>query len=399
MFQKKRKIISDFVLNIISNLLPIVIIQLIAFPYFAKKYDDVEYGFIVTFTSMISLIPMSFGDVLNNIRLLRNETYKEEKLEGDFNVILILFAIFNSTIMAILIKIYRGCDLPELIVLVIISLFYLVKNYFEVGFRIELNYKKVLYENVFLSFGFLLGLVVLKKFDHWYFVYFIGLFACLSYIVNNVGIWRDKIIITNKFKYTLAECIILLISAMLGRVLTFADKMVIFPALGGTQVSIYNTATVIGKMIPMVTSPITGVALGYLAKKNNNSKRLFLTVFIMAIIIGGLGYTCCIILSRPVLLYLYPKYADEALQYVYLTTLIVFFEVLVSVVNIFLLRYLLIKWQVIINAAMCLLYFVNMFFALRVKSLKAFCIAVLLTQVVKLIMMIIIYTNYSSVEN
>ena len=69
--KRKKQIFRDFVTNIIAVALPIAVLQIFVFPLLAKNIGDQKYGLIVTIVSIMTLFSESFGNVLNNVRLLQ----------------------------------------------------------------------------------------------------------------------------------------------------------------------------------------------------------------------------------------------------------------------------------------------------------------------------------------
>ena len=94
----KNKVFGDMALNIIATAIPTFVIQIILLPLLGRRMDSNEYGLLVTILALLNVVPSTFGNTLNNIRLIYDRTYKIEKVEGDFNLILLLFTIFNILI-------------------------------------------------------------------------------------------------------------------------------------------------------------------------------------------------------------------------------------------------------------------------------------------------------------
>ena len=81
----KKKIVLDMFLNIIAATVPVAVLQLVVYPVTAKNIGGNEYGLMLTIYSVWIMISNSLGNVLNNIRLLYDKDYKDDK--GDFNIL------------------------------------------------------------------------------------------------------------------------------------------------------------------------------------------------------------------------------------------------------------------------------------------------------------------------
>lgn len=153
-----------------------------------------------------------------------------------------------------------------------------------------------------------------------------------------------------------------------------ADKILLYPLLGGTMVSVYYAATVFSKVVSLAITPINSVALSYLSKINKKTNSLFKWTYIVGIVVCGIGYIMTIILSRPVLSILYPKYVDAAMQYIWITSGTIVVSVLTSMITPFVLRFFDIKWQIWINGITTIMYIIISLSLLKLGGLMGFCV-------------------------
>ncbi|MDN6572619.1 MAG: hypothetical protein L0L22_16720, partial [Staphylococcus equorum] len=141
----KKKVIFDSILSIISSAIPIVVLQLFILPIIANRLGNEQYGLAVTLISLATLFSLPLGNVLNNIRLLLNEKYKEHHVEGDFNLILLSSIVFNMIVMVIGTVYYEPeFSITSIVLVVLFSSLNLIREYLIVTFRIVLNYKSIL---------------------------------------------------------------------------------------------------------------------------------------------------------------------------------------------------------------------------------------------------------------
>ena len=65
-----------------------------------------------------------------------------------------------------------------------------------------------------------------------------------------------------------------------------ADRLLIGAVTDGTQVTIYYTASLLGKAMAMLTEPIAGVAIGFLARAKSFGRRQFLLASSGSVLLG-----------------------------------------------------------------------------------------------------------------
>ena len=117
---------------------------------------------------------------------------------------------------------------------------------------------------------------------------------------------------------------------------------------------------------------------------------------IVGIVVCGIGYIMTIILSRPVLSILYPKYVDAAMQYIWITSGTIVVSVLTSMITPFVLRFFDIKWQIWINGITTIMYIIISLSLLKLGGLMGFCVGALLANIIKLLITTYVYLKKTS---
>lgn len=395
---KKRKVIADFALNIISTTFPVLLLQMFFLPRMAVRLGDARYGLLVTLASLMTIVPANMGNVLNNIRLLYHERYQERD-RGDFNVLLLIFSALNILLVLFLTILYEdGLHPVSLLMTVILSVIWLFQSYFVVGFRIELNYTGILSANLFKITGFFFGYFLFCISGIWQFVYMFGYLFSLVYICVKTGLWREAPSISPAFSNTTAQTFSLLFARTLSSTITYADKLLIYPLLGGVTVSTYYAATVFGKIISLGVSPMNSVALTYLSKLQKKKDNLFGFAICSGGILCLIGYVFCILVSRPVLNWLYPQFVDGAMNLIYITTATCVVQTMIAIADPFILKFFKMKWQIFLNGCTAIIYVSLGLFLLSLNGVFGFCCGVLIANVLKFISMLLIYHNAAEIR-
>jgi len=388
----KKKFAGDAMLNIIAYALPIVILQLVALPVVGSRLGEDQYGLVITLISLFTLLSLPFGNVLNNIRLLENKQYELKKLSGDFNVILVGCTVISSFLTLVGSLYYsENTSFYNALIIMVISALNLVREYLVVSFRINLNYKAILLNNVILGIGYLVGLLLFIITGYWHWIFIVGSILSLFYIIMKTNLIKENFEITSLFRQTTYKTFILFVSTFLKTILSYADKLILFPLLGPGAVSIYYTATIVGKIVSMAITPINSVMLSYLTRIDRISIRKFIYILTFTTIIGVVGYFITILLSYPLLTFLYPDWAKESLKLIYITTATVIVGVVNSVIHPFILRYNSINWQLVISGVNVIIYIASTYTFYNQYGLIGFCIGILIANVIKLLLMIAVF--------
>lgn len=395
----KKKIIIDMFMNIAATAIPTFVLQLVILPALSRYIPDERYGLLVTILAFLNVVPSTMGNVLNNIRLLFNNDYIDGGQDGDFNLILSILAVVNTAAIAIFLFYYdKELTLFNLLLIIIVSVLWLGREYFIVAFRLNINYVQILICNMLRIVGYGVGFVIFRFTGYWQWIYLFGLLFSLLYCFIKSNLWREPFKRTTLFKKTTTQGILLLIAKIFNRMITYADKILIYPILGGAVVSVYYAATIFGKVVSIMITPINSVALTYLAKLRTKKDNTFKSALFLGSIVCAAGYCLCIAVSKPVLSVLYPKFVEDAMKYIMITTGTTALYALTSIVDPFIMKFFDMKWQIAINGSTVGIYLILCLTFLNLWGLMGFCIGALFTNALKLIFMIFIYYRCRSLD-
>lgn len=329
---------ADVFLNILSIGIPIFLLQFVVQPYIANKIGANLYGNMLTVIGFTQMAVGIFGNSLNNARLVENHKYEKEK--GDFSVLLLFFIFLNLVLVWGIFKLYqfhlsfRG----KLLILGAMS-FGIVSSYLEAEYRLLLVYKRIFLSKVVLSFGYVFGIFLFSFNNQWEWVFFIGSGLELIYVLLTTNFWKEPIRFTSQFKSTNLRVFWLMVSSSLRSFLNYFDRLFIFPIFGGAALAVYYAATIVGKTVNLITSPLSSVLISYSVRITRIRVHQYLVycgILIFLCIVGGFA---CLFIGKPLISFLYPDYLEAAIVYLPITIGIAMAEVFYSFVWPIILRF------------------------------------------------------------
>lgn len=386
---KYKKIFMDLILSVCATAIPLIALQLIILPLIAARSTDEIYGLVLTIISIATVIGTSLGNALNNVRLIKDVEYEEKKYQGDFQLLLICEIIAGFFLVIVSVSRYN-LGVLDIIFIVIMTLLWIVQGYYAVAYRLKLNFKGIVINNVIMAVGYIIGYALFCISGFWELVYIIGLMGSLLYIAKTSTIMKEKVKKTPMFLITGKELVFLVIAGIIANLLNYADRMLIYPLIGGTAVSVYYASTLFGKLVSTAVVPLNSVVLSYLAKKTSMAKGMFNKAFGVSLGVACVGYVVCRIIAYPALQILYPQWAEESIKYVPITTAVAMLTMMINVLSPFVLKFCAMKWQIVINAIMLLVYIVAAIGLFSQFGLMGFCAGVLISNLVKLVIMLIL---------
>lgn len=381
----KLAILKNVFYNIMASILPSMILQLLLYPCYSNFVSQKQYGDMITTLSVLTIIAMSAGNALNNVRLLQQNKYSESEQQGDYLIILlleVLLVVISTTI--ILFFFIRLVDLQEIVLTILLSILMTIQSYAVVAFIQNLDYKRVLINNIFLlagyGIGFLLCILCDKK---WQYIYIIGYLFSIFYIQKASHIFSENLIRTKLYKETVYKTCVLSLASLIASGNNYLDRILLSPMLGAESVTIYYISTLMGKTLGMVISPVNNVILAYLAKQKKGNYTIEKLAMLFSWIFMGTGCVVCIIVSRFIIPILYPTYYVHVKQYILINTITAMIINTSSMISPFLLKWCSANWQILINSISLVFMVIFSLIGYMVVGLYGYSIGILLYAILK----------------
>lgn len=393
-----KNVSKDFIYNIIASLLFTGVLQVVVYPVLASKFDQ-EYGTILTIMGIVNAIAVSLGNTLNNVRLIMNSAYDEKQVSGDYNIILAGAVAIAIIVVAAITGIYFKQPAAQAVGISIYTALLVFRYYHCVQFRIILNFKKIMQGNVCGALGFQVGIFFLYFIPIWCIPFLLSEIFYIGYVLKNTDLYKEKYGRTALFPQTFHKYLVLIVSGLAGNLLTYMDRLIIYPLLGSDAVSTYTVASVFGKSLSIVMTPVAGVLLGYYAQSNfKMTKKLFwkingVTIALSAAFMGVLVFAAPFVLQI-----LYPGIYQSAIPYLFWANLAATISVSGSMTQAAVLKFAPAWVQVVKEGIYAVIYIVLGILWLNSYGLMGFCFAALLANVARLLVLYVIGTKYMGTE-
>ena len=387
----KLKIVKQFIYNAVATALPTIILQLAVLPLIATKMSGDDYGLALTMIAAVTMVAAAIGNVLNNVHMLSNSEYEQRNETGDFGILVTVSLILTAAVSVIFSLYYGSLGIKQYILNLVFSLVLLIKEYYIVKFWIDLDYCGILKCNMWCVAGYIVGTVICYFGGDWQYIYILGNIFSIGYIYSIYGVPRSFFAKTTLFAEVVRKSLVLSVATILARSLQYADRMLLYPMLGGENVTVYYIATLIGKTISMALTPVNGFLLSQLAKKDSMSKNTFAKILAVTMAISIIGYVTCVILAKPVIGMLYPQWIETSMPYIRITTVTAMVSAASVVISPIVLRFCSMNWQIVLQGTCFVVYVVSSLLLLKYFGLMGFCFGGLIANTVLLMLMIIIY--------
>jgi len=393
--QKLKSIISNFIRNMFAYAIPVAMIQFVVQPLIASQLGAELNGLFLAIIALNYFVVSLTSGILLQTRLLQNEKYQRNGYVGDYNIILLCMVVVVSAVMAVGTILYMGkSSFSDVILCIIIGILFLIHDYVCVQYRTELNYHKILMSNLVLCIGYLVGLTVFRFIEpKWQLIYIIAYAINEIYDLLNTQCLREPFVKTPLFTDTFKRYVTLASASTLTYVVSYGDRLLLYPLLDGVSVSVLSSAEIMGKVMMLLSTPLTGFMLSYVVRENKIEFRIKPKIWVG--IVGGMlfCYAMCCAVSIPMLYFLYPEWAERSMVYVPLVTLTSLVNLISHIANVFVVRFCVSKYQLLINTSYLSSYLLASFILLNIFGLMGFCFGNFIAAAVKLTAILIIWNR------
>ena len=237
---KRKTILGDFALNLLASLVTTGVAQLLVYPLLSSMYSAEEYGIILTVMGITNTGIVTIGGSLNNVRLMVNADYEAENQRGDFLPILWGLSLVTALLFAAYLSKFYAFGYALVAALVLFLIAGILRSYGTVSFRLVINYKVNLICSCAVAVGNVLGILLLRipRFeDIWALPFLLGEVMGVLVILDRSRILCEPIRKTLFFKSTCRKEAILLSTTLSANILTYLDRLLLLPLLGGEAVA------------------------------------------------------------------------------------------------------------------------------------------------------------------
>lgn len=349
---KKYKIqLGDSLWSIMGLVLMNAVMQIVAYPLLARIFGESGYGDIQYLMAYINIITVSMGSAAN---LARMTAPAEERMRGngDYNLFLLGVALLGIP-FTLLISRYGGVEMDKATVICYYLLFVgmTFRFYADVSYKLTLRYRRYFLYYLFISIGYGIGAVLVWKTRIWPLALLPGeLMGILYAYVADGTLRRRGFHPTSRFGWV-SKCVLLFfVSEGISNLIFNVDRLILKLLIGSSAVTVYYLATLVGKTVSLVTTPLNSVLIGYLARYNGHLTRRIMKWIILASIASFVLFTgVCMLGGYIVLFVLYPAELDAAKSFLLIGSLAQVIYFTTSFVTVILIRFASKAYQVVIN--------------------------------------------------
>lgn len=380
LIKKYKTFLRDLFINTFSFSIYIIAQQIFFMPIMGKFLDELTFANFVIYISVFSILSNALGSELGIVEQVLGDNVK-----GNYKKILRIISTisFLITIICLLNLKFNIFDSVMLSIVVYLANYRL----FYCGlFRKNRKFKAVFIQNIYYLMGMILGLLVFYK------TKIIWTPSLLAEIIANIYSYKKGNMELNYKGETSSEIVKTFASfsfiSFLNNLLTYFDKIIIYPILGTLAVNTYYSTTAMSKIVNMITNPLHSVLLTWINKGKDNSK--IINAFIMCCIpVILISVALCLPTTYVAVRLLYPQYLSEATKIILPVSLGLGLSVGVALLKSLLLKFIEYRKLIFIYLIYFILFIIISIIMSKYLGIIGFCYATFISKTILFIEFII----------
>ena len=381
---KIKSIVGDSIFSVAVLVLMNVVAQFIVYPSWRSTFNDEFYGDILYLISLMNILAVSMGVACNYARM--TESGKGKSLNLPYMAILGVSSVLGI-FLAIFFGAFGGVDLSvfEICLYALLLCLTMWRYYADVEFRMSLNYRQFFLYYLFISIGYGFGILLFRMSELWPLALLPGELFGLIFVFLKGKIFKADSFANTKYFLGIVRTVLLLFGAEILSTIVFnGDRVVLKHFAGSSAVTVYYLASLLGKTMALLTTPLNGVIVGYLARyKGKISVKIMNIVLGAAALIVLLATVACTVGSHIIVSILYPDDYDGAKAYFIIANLAQIVYFVAGVVTVILLKFSRSRYQIYINVAFAAAFVLICIPMAYFGGLSGFCWGMLLSCAVR----------------
>ena len=378
--ESKKKIFSDSIWSIGGLVVMNAALQLAVYPIWERRLGGEALGDILYLISLMSVFAVSAGVSAGYARLRKSSAAKTHNTPY---LIILGCASLIALDIAFVISLLADIDLTltETVLFGLLMCATMWRYYADVEYKLYLNYKKFFVYYALIGVGYLIGILLFYITKLWPLALLVGELFGLAYVLFRGRIFRiDDEPFTPELDSAASLALVLFGAEVVSTFIFNADRIILRSLVGSEAVADFYVASLFGKTAALLTVPISGVIIGYLAKYRGSLSVKGMNVISVFSGIGILlGTAACTAASHLIIPLLYPNQLDDIKVYFISANLSQILYFAANVVTVILLRFACSKYQLYVNAVYAVAFVSICIPCALLGGLRAFCIGLAVT--------------------
>lgn len=295
--KSNKKKLYDLVMSVSAVVVFNMVIQLFIYPFIEKRLGMAGFGAVRSMMAFTGITAGSLGVAANYSRMMTEKEYHPSN--SNFFYILLCGGL-GCAMLGVGYMHGLGVLTPVSALLfgaLIILTTY--RYYSDVDFRLKTDFFGYMIYYLAIAAGYAVGTLVYLVTKQWFFAFIVGEVSGIAFVIIRGSIYKKALARPDgAAKRVISSMGYLFPSTFMENLTLNADGLVLVAFCGEEAVTIFYTASLLGKVIAMLSGPLNSIIISYIVKSNVKLSARFWTVAVFAVsALGILAFVGCRIVS------------------------------------------------------------------------------------------------------
>lgn len=306
-----KKLGGDFILSVSAVVIFNGVIQFLLNPYLTEQLGAEKFGTVIYLISLISVVG-AFGTAANYSRMV--VTAKRGCTNGDYNRYFLIVAGIVLAVSAVGLVALKSFEPMYFIGYAALMFMTILRYYGDVEYRLSCNFKGYFVFYLLIAVGYIVGILLFRFTGSWVVTMLIGEALAILFVGIKGKIFKPPFLKKSvNYRENTRSVWTLVPANLVQTVILNADRILVMFFVGSYDVTVFYVATLIGKIVALVTVPLEGLVISYLNKYEDKiSYKLFLMFTGGAVALAALMIGASTVASHILIPFMYPEDVYQA---------------------------------------------------------------------------------------
>ncbi len=312
---------KDLIFSILALVIYNGVLQLLIYPGLETYMGADAFGTVLYLISTVSIMGAGFGTAASYSRMVAKKDRTEAN--GEYNLFLLIITALSIPVSLVVLYAIGSLSVALFVQVFLLMVITVARYYADVEYRMNIRFKDYFIFFACVSVGYVIGLTVYPITGSWAITILLGEISGILYTVVRGRIFRKPFTeVSDSFKENMNSLFVISASNLLGAFILHSDRLLLRLVVGSREVTVYYAASLIGKIVAMLTTPLNGVIISYLTNYNIKlDKKKFGIVSTALMLLSVIGAFICTGVSFIFVRIMYPDVFEETVKYFFVANL------------------------------------------------------------------------------
>ena len=311
----------DFLFSVCALLIYNGVLQLVIYPGLNDRMGAEAFGTVLYLISVVSVMGAGFGTAGSYSRMVAKKDRTEAN--GDYNLFFLVVSLISIVVTFVSLFVLKELKAAAFIQLLVLMIVTVLRYYADVEYRMNIRFGDYFFFFLATSVGYLLGLFLYPSLGGWVYVLLLGETFGIIYTVIRGKIFRPPFFqLSDSYRENFTSAFIISASNLISALILNSDRILLRLVVGAREVTVFYTASLIGKIVAMLTTPLNGIIISYFTNyKFKVTKKIFAMAGAGLVLASAILAFVCSGVSYIFVKLMYPEVFPEAKEFFFLANL------------------------------------------------------------------------------